>query len=795
MKASQNPKSGRRKSPVFNRIMKQKLAAVWVIVMLALAALLYRTYRIQDENNEEYSKIVLSQRQSEYSSSTILYKRGDIYDRNGNKLAQSERVYNLILDPRQMFEAEYTAEDGSKRRYVVEPTIDALCEYFGYDRGELSDMINDHSSSRYVIFQKSIDYDTKQGFLDYVDQKNAEFLKSEDAEVRKNQIKGVWFEDDYDRTYPYGSLACSVIGFSSADGTTGTGGVEQYYNDELTGTNGRRYGYLNDDANLERVIKPAQNGNTLVLTIDANIQSVVEKYLKEWQAGIGSLEAACIVMDPNTGEILAMADSDSFDLNNPRTREGYTEQEIYDLGLQECVYDYRAKHEGAEISLEEVPEHYERSEIVNKGTMAAWNQKWRNFCVSDAYEPGSTQKIFTVAGALEEGIINENDSFLCEGNLQFSGSGHTWRINCVNRNGHGPLDVTGGITNSCNVVMMDIALQEGEDIFLKYQHIFGFGGSTGVDLPAEGKGLGLDDPDIGKVDLATRSFGQNYTCTMIQMAAAYASIINGGSYYAPHVLDKIVDENGTVVREVEPTLVRETVSESTCDFIKNALFETVSTGTGGAAAVAGYHVGGKTGTAEKLPRSEENYVVSFCGFAPVEDPQLLCYVVIDQPDLVRQEQAHSSFASEIFSKIMAECLPMVGKYPEGVQASEYQAPSIALPETTESQSESESGTETEEGQSAASESGASGTETSESQETTSAQQTETAGEEETEISMEETRPPARDEYIQGDDGGSEDGGLPDMLSDLIGDEGIYQGPQGDASGEPEALSIDSSPGA
>ena len=227
MKASQNPKSGRRKPPVFNRIMKQKLAAVWVIVMLALAALLYRTYRIQDENNEEYSKIVLSQRQSEYSSSTILYKRGDIYDRNGNKLAQSERVYNLILDPRQMFEAEYTAEDGSKRRYVVEPTIDALCEYFGYDRGELGDMINDHSSSRYVIFQKSIDYDTKQGFLDYVDQKNAEFLKSEDAEVRKNQIKGVWFEDDYDRTYPYGSLACNVIGFASADGSTGTRGVEQ----------------------------------------------------------------------------------------------------------------------------------------------------------------------------------------------------------------------------------------------------------------------------------------------------------------------------------------------------------------------------------------------------------------------------------------------------------------------------------------------------------------------------------------------------------------------------------------
>ena len=764
MRASQNINGGpkKRKPPVFNRVMKQKLAVTVGIVMLALTALLVRAYLIQDENNEEYSKIVLSQRQSEYTSATIPYKRGDIYDRNGNRLATSEKVYNLILDPRQMADAEGRSEDGSRRRNVVEPTIDALCEYFGYDREELSGIIADRSSSSYVRYQRYISYDQKQGFEAYVEEKNAEFLKSENAEVRKNQIRGIWFEDDYNRKYPYGSLACNVIGFASADGSVGTGGVEQYYNDQLTGTNGREYGYLNDEADLEKVIKPAENGNTLVLTIDANIQSVVEKYIKQWQDGTGSLEAAVIVMDPNTGEVLAMADSDRYDLNDPRTVEGFTDEEIYQLGLQECIYDYASKNPDAlKLTKEQVPELYQQSEIMSLGQVAAWNQIWRNYCVSDAYEPGSTQKIFTVAGALEEGVINRTDTFQCEGNLQFSGSGHTWRINCVNRNGHGLLDVTGGITNSCNVVMMEIALKEGEDLFLKYEHAFGFGEPTGIDLPAEGSGLGLSG-DIGRVDLATRSFGQNYTCTMIQMAAAYCSIVNGGSYYKPHVVSRIVDENGAIVKDFEPELVRETVSTDTCDFIKNALFETVETGTGGAAAVAGYHVGGKTGTAEKLPRADENYLVSFCGFAPVEDPQLVCYVVIDQPNLERQAQAHSSFASEIFSGIMGEILPMVGEYPAGVDGSEYRAPGIALPESQTDETASEGGTS--EGAESENETGV---QEGSSEETDGNELSEDAEEES--LPEETSAPPQTDEFIQGDDGGGE---LPDGLSDLMEQQGI-----------------------
>ena len=802
MRASQNKghNGGRKKKgiPVFNRIMKQKLAVATGAVMLALTALLFRTYAIQDQNNEEYNKIVLSQRQSEYTSTTIPYKRGDIYDRNGNKLASSEKVYNLILDPRQMADAEGRAEDGSRRRYVIEPTIEALCDYFGYDREEITRLIEDRASSSYVRYQRYISYDQKQGFEAYADQKNEEYLSSDDPEIRKNQVRGIWFEDDYNRKYPYGSLACSVIGFASADGTVGTGGVEQYYNSELTGTNGREYGYLNDEADLEKVIKPAENGHTLVLTIDANIQNVVEKYIKEWQDGIGSLEAACIVMDPNSGEILAMAGSRSFDLNDPRTTEGFTEEEIYELGLQECIYDHASKNpESLKLTKEQVPDFYDRSQIMNLGEMAAWNKTWRKFTVSDPYDPGSTQNIFTVAGAIEEGIVKPTDSFLCEGNLQFSGSGHTWKINCVNRNGHGTLDVTGGITNSCNVVMMEIALKEGSDIFLKYENIFGFGGPTGIDLPAEGSGLGIADTEIGKVDLATRSFGQNYTCTMIQMASAYSSIVNGGSYYKPHVVKRIMDENGTVIKDMEPELVRETVSQSTCDYIKQALFETVETGTGSAAAVAGYHVGGKTGTAEKLPRADENYVVSFCGYAPVEDPKLVCYVVIDQPDLVRQEQAHSSFASEIFSKIMAEALPMVGEYPEGVDGAEYKAPSIALPQTEEE------GTEgmTQQGSQASSE----GSDTEELSTPSETDMTEEESQASTEgesaagdtdaseaTSAAETLPPQTDEFVQGDEG---DGELPDSLSELMAAEGItVPEPTSAQAPDPQEITdIDSTP--
>ena len=655
------------------------------VFSVLLIALLAHVFFIQKNNEEDYNKIVLTQRQSEYTSKTLPARRGDIYDRNGNRLATSEKVYILILDPAQMIQAENRNREGVPSRIVVDTTIQAVSDFFGTDSAELRELIRNNETSSYIRFMKDISYDDKQRFLSWQEEKNAEYAASEDAQIKKQKIYGVWFEDSYRRDYPYNELACSVVGFSDASGTAGVGGVEQYYNDILSGVNGREYGYLNDDADLEKVVKSAENGNSLILTIDASIQQSVEKHLEEWKNGeIGSKSAACVVMDPNNGEILAMASTNRFDLNDPATTGDATDEEIYELGLKSAVNDYKSKNPAAAVpDREQIKDLYSQEEIRRLGTTAAMNLNWRNICVSDTYEPGSTQKIFTVAGAMEEGVITKDNTYNCEGHVELSDGVNTWRINCVNRNGHGLLDVTGGITNSCNVVMMNIAFEEGAKNFVKYEKTFGFGEYTGIDLPAEAdtSALGFSDDNIGRTQLATNSFGQNFNCTMIQMAAAYASVANGGHYYQPHVVKQIVSPDGTLVKENDPVLVRETISENTCDYLKEALFATVETGTGKAAAVEGYHIGGKTGTAQKLPRSAQTYVVSFCGFAPVEDPKLLCYVIVDEPLLPGEEAAHSSFASQIFSNVMADALPTVNLFPEGTSASEYRAMEYQIEES------------------------------------------------------------------------------------------------------------------
>ncbi len=631
-KTDSKNRKNRKRPKRLREYMSHKLGVAVGIIIAALLGLLAYIFYIQHNNADEYNKIVLSQRQSEYESRTIPYRRGDIYDRNGATLATSEKVYIMILDPNQMVSYEGRKEDGTVTRNVVEPTIAAISEFFGDDAAELRHTIADNENSSYIRYKRDISYDQKNEFEAYIEEKNKEYQNSSDSAVSRNRIKGIWFEDNYKRNYPYSSLAASVIGIASADGTTGSGGVEQYYNDNLTGINRREYGYLDGDANLEKVIKPAVDGDSLVLTIDVTIQNIVEKYLREWKDGeIGSKSAACRVMSPKNGEVLAMASTNSFDLNSPRTTGDYTEEEIYDFGLDEAVSDYKRKYpELTPITKEQVPEHYTREEIINLGETIAMYKVWRNITISDTFEPGSTQKIFTVAGALEENIISADASF------------------------------------ECNVVMMNIAFAEKAANFVRYEKLFGFGQLTGIDLPAEAntENMGFADADIGRTQLATNSFGQNYNCTMIQMAAAYCSVLNGGYYYRPHVVKQILSSDGALKEDIEPVLVRETVSASTCDFLINALVETVESGTGKAAKVEGYTVGGKTGTAQKQPRSAKKYLVSFCGFAPAEDPELLCYVIVDEPNLPGEEAAHSSFASEIFSKIMAEALPAVNVYPD-----------------------------------------------------------------------------------------------------------------------------------
>ncbi len=605
------------RGPLFTPYMQQKLAFTVFVILLALFALVFVLYRIVKNNNEEYTKIVLSQR-STYDSRTIPYRRGDIVDRNGTYLATSDKVYNLILDPDQIY---------SQESYYLNPTVNALVEVFGYDRTELLETLLDHKESMYLRYERRMTYEKKEQF-----EALQESVNKANAEAGINdRIKGVWFEDEYKRVYPYESLACGIIGFTSGDGSVGNGGIEQYYDSTLIGVNGREYGYLNDDSNMETVIKPAKNGSTVVSTIDIYIQQLVEKRIEQWKEDPGSRHIGILVMNPNNGEILAMADDSRYDLNNPRDlSENYSQEEIDAMTDQEKV--------------------------------DALSRMWRNFCVSDTFEPGSPAKVLTVATGLEENVFQTSTHFNCDGFEHIE----PYKIRCTayEKGGHGDLSVEETIIVSCNDAMMQMAAMAGKTTFKKYQDLFNIGAKTGIDLPGEADAAPLvyKVENMDPASLATNGFGQNFNCTMVQMAAAFASVINGGSYYEPHVVKQVINENGAVTSKNDGVLVRETVSDATSRFMREALRRTVAEGTGKAAQVEGYDVGGKTGTAEKVGRNKEDYVVSFCGFAPTDHPQVLVYVVIDEPNV--EKQASSSYASRVFSQVMGDILPYLNVFPE-----------------------------------------------------------------------------------------------------------------------------------
>ena len=664
-KQKQKRELGRQRT--ITKYMQEKLAITVIVITLALFALIYVLYDIVENNQDSYNQIVLSQQ--EYDSRVLPYRRGDIVDRNGTYLATTEKVYNLIIDPRQIM---------SDQENYLEPTITALVNVFGFDGNDIRAKITANPENRYLRYARQLSYDQKEAF---------EALKTETNKANaeadsKARVYGIWFEDEYKRVYPYNSLACNVIGFATSDGGRGNGGIEQSYNDALIGTNGREYGYLNDDSNLERVIKSAVNGDTVVSTIDVNIQNVVEKRIAEWMNETGSKNVGVVVMNPNNGEILAMASNHTFDLNNPReVSNRYTDEEIRTLGTKEAVDDYKRKHRSTDkttIEPEQVPQHYTEDEVYSLGLQVAWNQEWRNYCISDSFEPGSPAKIFTVAAALEEGLITPNDTFYCDGYQEVGG--HLIKCTAYSKGGHQTMTLAETLMVSCNDAMMQIAAKTGISTFTRYQRQFGFGTKTGIDLPGEAdtSNLVYNEETMKPVDLATSSFGQTFNCSMIQMAAGFSSVINGGSYYEPHVVRQILNEQGSIVKKVDPKLVRETVSESTSSFIRDALFRTVSEGTGKAAIVPGYEIGGKTGTAEKLPRKQGKYLLSFCGFAPANDPQVLVYVTVDEPFV--EDQAHSTYASGVFQKIMQDILPYLNIFPAVETEAEDSAATDQLPQ-------------------------------------------------------------------------------------------------------------------
>lgn len=615
-----------------NSRMSVKLVGLFGAVVLALVALSIRITYINASEGNQYKKQVLSQSQQKYESRVIPFKRGDILDRNGAVLATSEKVYKIILDCKVV---------NSKEDYI-EPTIKAMVEVLGIDEAVIREKLEneDTKSSQYQIMKTNVPITTKKEFEQYTDVTSEQAKQTLTAEERseRSKIKGVWFEENYLRTYPLGSTACDLIGFTYT-GDTADWGIEGYYSSTLNGVNGRKYGYFNSDADVEQTIIEPENGNSVISTIDVNIQQIVEKHIQTLMDALmygprgnkGAENVGVIVADPNNGEILAMASSDPYDLNKPRELENF-------------------------YSAEEI------AAMDNDEMLNALYGIWKNYCISDAFEPGSTVKPLTIAGALQSNSILSSDTFECDGYQMFGDT----RIRCaVYPNTHGTETLSDLIADSCNDGLMQIGAQMGAQEFLKYQKIFNFGSSTGIDLPGEASGLIHSESALSKqsTELACAAFGQGYTCTMLQEIMAICSAINGGYYYQPRVVDKVLDENGNVVKNMEPVLARQTISSDVSALIRQYMGAVCEKGgTGYGAKVDGYSMGGKTGTAQKGKREDKKYIVSFIGFAPLDNPQVVVYAVVDEPNA--EYQADSKYAQYLYKKIMTEILPYLNIFPD-----------------------------------------------------------------------------------------------------------------------------------
>lgn len=613
MKRSIRRKKMNKKMREFARKMRVRLVVIFGLICLALLALVGVMLFIQYEHGEQYSKIVLANRA--YSSNTLPFQRGSITDRNGTILASSVDVYNIIIDCKVV---------NDKEKYI-EPTVTALKQCFPeLAEIDLTAGIKEKKKSSYWRVAKHVSADEMEAFN--------EILK--DKENYPN-VKGVWFEKEYEREYPLNEIASTIVGFTTT-GNEGINGLESYYNSLLNGTDGREYGYVNADNSYEKTVIQPTDGQSIQTTIDVNIQSVVEKKILEFnqkfannaREGAGSENTAVVVANPKNGEILAMAEYPSYNLSSPRDLTAYYSQEQID-------------------------------NMSDEDKINVLNDLWENYCITETYEPGSTAKLFTVAAALESGAVSPDEHFYCDG---FETIGKR-DIHCVSRAGHKDETIEQAIMNSCNDVMMQLVKRTGPDVFMKYQQIFNVGLKTNIDLPGEARtdSLIYTPETMNETALATNSFGQNFNVTMIQMVAAYGSILNGGTYYQPHIVKKITDATGNTIENIEPTIVRETISKETSELLRQYLLATVADGTAQSAQVEGFLIGGKTGTAETLPRKNGQYLISFIGAAPMDDPQVIVYALINKPNV--EEQAHSTYAQELARDIFAEIFPYMNIYP------------------------------------------------------------------------------------------------------------------------------------
>ena len=608
----------KKKRRVFTGRMRKRLLVLLLMFSMAFVVVVGAIVYYNFVRGDKYSQRVLAQ--NNYESITIHFKRGNIYDCNGSILATSTKVYNLVLEPKNILSSDRAEK----------ATREAMNKYFGITADEMNEYLKD-SESWYTVVRKKLTYDQVKDYQAYV--------KTSEGSL----VTGVWLQDEYERNYPNNDLACHMLGFV-VSGNEGIGGLEGGYNSYLNGQNGRTYSYLGKDNNLQ---KSPVNGDSLVTTIDTETQRIVQKNCEEFEVEMkGAKHIAVLVMNPKNCEILALYNNHQYDCNDAYSMLPTKYQFEEAAGMSD--EQFKAMAEG----------------LSDDDKLKALNELWRNFVVSDSFEPGSTFKPFTISGAMEDGVISGDEQFFCDGVQHIA----DYDINCHNVYGHGMLTVSEALEYSCNDCLMQIAALEGSTIFDKYQVLYGFGQKTNIDIAGESSdedlySLVYHEDTLNPVELATSSFGQGVTVTMMQLGTAFCSVVNGGYYYQPHVVKQILDADGNVVRSYDKILVRRTISEDTSAKMGQILKEVVEEGTGKKAIVEGYEIGGKTGTAEKFPRGNGKYILSFIGFAPVSDPQVVIYCVVDEPGV--PDQASSGAGTLLFNKIAEDLLPYMNVYRTG----------------------------------------------------------------------------------------------------------------------------------
>ena len=585
------------------------MPAILILLILVLgfgAAVLRLTYLTTVQSSELQESAVDLQ----LADTTVSAKRGTIYDANGNVLAESASVWQVVMSP-------VNFKNDKQRQAAAK----GLSEIFDL---EYNDVLDDtKQQSHYVVVKRRIESDEREKVLELIDTLKKDYSCSGVIQLL----------DDYKRYYPKNSLASSVIGFTGSD-DQGLEGIEYEYDSYLSGTPGRIITAQNArgtdmpfryEQNVE-----SEDGNNVYLTIDETIQSICEKYMQKGVEDNNVLnKGVCIAMDVNTGAILAMVTTDGYDLNNPYELSAKDKKKIKST----------AKSKQAEAE------------------SAALSNMWRNKAVADTYMPGSVFKMCVASAALEENLVNEKTSFTCTGSISVEGE----TIHCSNISGHGTQNFVEAISNSCNPAFIQIGQMLGAGKFRQYYQGFGFSDKTGIDLPGEAEDSFWKEGKMGGVDLAVASFGQNFTITPIQMITACAAVSNGGYVVQPHVVSKITDSKGNVIKTVDKKVKRQVISDDTSKKMNEYLEYNTERQGAAAGYISGYKVAGKTGTTEKRGVTKvessfsEDYISSFCGYAPADDPQIAMLVFFDTPD--GDAYYGSQVSSPVFINIMSEVLP------------------------------------------------------------------------------------------------------------------------------------------